>query len=86
MSLAASVQFFDQTPLVDDPYSRAQRVHFGQDVARHEDRHALPARKRRKQVANLDHARRVEPIGRLASEKDMFSMSSFRPCPTMARS
>lgn len=58
------VQFLKQTPPVDDPDAVGKPRHFGQQVARKKDRHALLAGQFEQEFANLDDSSRVQAIGR----------------------
>ncbi len=54
---------------MDDPDAGRQPVHLGEDVARHEDGHSVLRRERAQQLADLDHAGRVETIGGLVKDE-----------------
>ena len=63
------VQLLEQAALVDDPDALGQARDLGQDVARHEDRHALFAGQLQQQLADLDDPGRVQAVGRLVQEE-----------------
>ena len=63
------VQLLQQAALVDDPDALGQARDLGQDVARHEDRHALLAGQLEQQLADLDDPGRVQAVGRLVQKE-----------------
>ena len=56
---------------MDDADARGEAVHFGQQVAGHEDRHALLAGQCDQQLTNLHHAGRVEAVGGLVEDHQL---------------
>ena len=65
------VELLEQPAAVQDADARGQARDLAQDVARHEDGHAAVARQLAQQLADLDHARRVEPVGRLVEDEQL---------------
>ena len=65
------VEFFDQTPFVDDADARGEAVHLGENMARHKHGHALLAGEIRQQFTDLDHARRVESVGGFVEDEQL---------------
>ena len=67
----AGAQLLDQPALVDDADARRQAVDLGEDVTGHEHGHAVVRGERAQQVADLDDAGRVEPVGRLVQQQQL---------------
>ena len=65
------VQLLQQAALVDDADAVRQAGDLGQDVAGHEDRHALFAGQLEQQLADLDDPGRVQAVGRLVQQEQL---------------
>ena len=57
---------------MDDADAGRQPVDLGQDVAGHEDRHALITGEGAQELADLDHPGWVEPVGRLVEHEQLW--------------
>ena len=86
-----AVELFEQVAFVHDADAVGEVRDLGEDVAGHEDGHALLAGERTQQLADLDDARRVEGVGRLVEDEQLGPVqqgSSRRPaacCRARAR-
>jgi hypothetical protein len=67
------VEFLDQTAFVDNADAGCQAIHLGKDVARHENGDTLFAGEPAQELADFDHTRRVETIGRFIKD-DQFGL------------
>ena len=68
---SVGVQLLQQPALVDDADAGGQPVHLGEDMARHEHRHAVVPRQLRQVLADLHDTRRVEAVGRLVEDQQL---------------
>ena len=65
------IQFLHQPATMDDPDPRRQPIDLTKDVAGHEDRDALVGREAAEQLADLDDAGRIQPIGWLIEDEQL---------------
>ncbi len=63
------VHFLDQASLMNDADAVGEAGHFRQDVAGHEDRHALLAGQFEQELADLHDPGRVQAVGRFIEEQ-----------------
>ena len=73
-----AVELLDEPPAMDDADPRREPVDLAQDVARHEHRHATLASEVAEQLADLDHAGRVEAVGGFIEHQE-FGLVEQRP-------
>ena len=65
------VQFLHQPATMDDPDPRRQPIDLTEDVAGHEDRDAFVGREAAEQLADLDDAGGIQPIGWLIEDEQL---------------
>ena len=68
------VELFEQSACVDDTDAVGQMCDLGEDVARHEDGHAVLVNQPPEQLADLDDPGRVETIGRFIEDEQLGAM------------
>ena len=66
----ATVEFLDEAASMDDADAIRQQIDLAQDVAGHEDRHALVPCKVAEQFADLDDTGRIEAVRRLVEDQE----------------
>ena len=69
-----AVEFLDQPAPMDDADPVREQVDLAEDVAGHEDRHALVLCQVAEQVADLDDAGGIEAVGRLVEDQKFGTM------------